>query len=87
MTASVILDTGPLVALLNARAAFRRLTDTGWVESSAQRSPRMVEPTTEAPYRFTPKELHPVPIAAYRDRLLGLEYFAPTGIEPMVHTT
>jgi len=67
MKASVILDRGLLVALLNARAAFRRLTDAGWVESSAQRSPRMVERTTEARYRFTPKEWHPVQIGAHRD--------------------
>ena len=34
------------------RAAFRRLTETGWVQSAEERSPCVVEPTTEARYRY-----------------------------------
>ncbi len=34
------------------RAAFRRLTEAGWVQSPAERSPQLVEPTTEARYRY-----------------------------------
>ncbi|MBK5970962.1 hypothetical protein Thiosp_00388 [Thiorhodovibrio litoralis] len=34
------------------RAAFRRLTNKGWVQSLDERSPRVVKPTTEARYRY-----------------------------------
>jgi hypothetical protein len=34
------------------RAAFRRLTEAGWVQSPAERSPRLVKPTTETRYRY-----------------------------------
>ena len=34
------------------RAAFRHLTEAGWVQSSAERSPRVVEQTTEARHRY-----------------------------------
>jgi hypothetical protein len=34
------------------RAAFRRLTEAGWIQSPAERSPQLVEPTTEARYRY-----------------------------------
>lgn len=34
------------------RAAFRRLTESGWVEASAQRSPAIVAATTEARERY-----------------------------------
>ena len=34
------------------RAAFRRLAETGWVQSPEERSPRLVAPTTEARRRY-----------------------------------
>ncbi len=34
------------------RAAFRRLTAAGWVQSPLERSPQMLEPTAEARYLY-----------------------------------
>ena len=35
------------------KAAFRELSERGWVEGQSERSPRVVLPTTEARERYT----------------------------------